>query len=69
MKNYILATDTLPGWEPGWSGESWFKEDKDGREWQAYVAVVGDEYMSFRPYKYALEARRLTYSEFEELFE
>ena len=25
------------GFEPGWSGQSWFGEDREGNTWQAYL--------------------------------
>lgn len=34
------------GFEPGFSGESWFGVDKEGNTWQAYV-VEGDLRITF----------------------
>ena len=66
---YVTPNDThlLKNWEPGWSGASWFKVDNNGTPWQAYEAVDGDEFMSFRIDGRAL-SRKFTYKEFEELF-
>lgn len=70
MLDYLLITD-LPllrscGFEPGFSGTSWFSTAKDGVVWQAYVQdtdpritfVGGEDRVSVY----------MTRSTFEELF-
>lgn len=56
----------LHGWEAGMSGQSWFKKDKAGLEWQCYV-VDGDRDVTFVPQD-TRESINLTWKEYEELF-
>lgn len=37
------------GFEPGWSGSSWFGTDKDGQMWQA-ITDFNDGLLHFRRY-------------------
>lgn len=64
------ADKLLRTWEVGFSGQSWFREDKYGTEWQAYW-LEDDKLVRFVPD--AITTSRipvfLTRQEFEELFE
>lgn len=68
--SHVTSNDTalLKGWEVGFSGQSWFKKDKYGNTWQAYV-VDGDRLMSFVPWLVGRVPTSLTEEEFKGLFE
>jgi len=61
--------ERLPdGWEPGLSGDSWFKVDKYGTEWQSFVDK--EEGLLFRTIEgwVTSPSRQLSEEEYEELF-
>ena len=70
MPEYLMVTD-IPlladkGFTPGYSGESWFKEDKERETWQAYI-VEGDQRLTFVRSTDRL-SRYMARDTFEELF-
>lgn len=61
--------ERLPnGWESGMSGDSWFKVDKYGTEWQAYVDEEASLVFRIVEGWVTGPSRPMTEEEYEELF-
>lgn len=52
-------------WAAGMSGESWFKLDSKGGEWQAYQDPMGSAILFVGPKR---DSRKLSRSQYETLF-
>lgn len=53
------------GFEPGWSGASWFKADKQGGKWQVFLDDDSKELWFLPPQRVS---KPLSRAEFDHLF-